>query len=359
MTGPARYDSLCLCLTAGIAAGTLFLGVFPFPWVFTFIVSICLTIGCALSVRFRPDMGRLALLFLLTGLLCALSDGMSSHFAGHGGVAFAERFADRVKDTIGSIPYACSTTGGLVKGLLTGDRSGIAKEVRDVFRASGASHILALSGLHLGIIYSIILGLCTPLGNGRTARWIKYAATVLLCGFYAAAAGFGASITRAFLFILISETLKILGRPRRSMRVLLTALVIQLVANPSVISDTGFQLSYLAMTGITVLYPVLDSWYPSSGHDRADLPRRIWQAAALSISCQAFTGPLAWLRFHSFPKYFLLTNILAMPVTTAVMVTSVIVISLSAAGCCPGWMVAANEKTVSILLGILTVISEM
>ena len=103
------------------------------------------------------------------------------------------------------------------------------------------------------------------------------------------------------------------GRRRRSVNVFCAALTVQLAVSPTVVGSLGFQLSYLAMLGIVLVFPRLEAWYPDGR--RRDPVRRIWSAVALTLSCQLFTAPLVWVRFHSFPKYFLLTNLGALPLT--------------------------------------------
>ena len=140
--------------------------------------------------------------------------------------------------------------------------------------------------------------------------------------------------------------------------ILMTALTIQLAFRPEVITSLGFQLSYLAMTGITLLYPHLSAWYPDNG--RAFQPiRRIWQAAALAVSCQIFTAPLAWIRFHNFPKYFIITNLLALPLTSALMAASVAAIAFQALGGCPALLADAVDFLAHSLLFVLDVISSL
>lgn len=360
MDNDRHFHALCLCLCGGVAAGIAAAELcFPYLWALASAVSACLNFFAILCLRSRPQPVRLCALFFIAGMFCAVSSAVSEPFAVKCILPGAGRFAQMMKDTVNSIPYHSPDTPGIVQGLLTGDRNGISRELRDIFRRSGASHILALSGLHLGIIYSIVISVLRPLGNSPAAVKSRSLLCVALCGFYASATGFGPSISRAFTFIALNELLKCLNRKKRPLRVFMTALSLQLAMHPQLIRDLGFQLSYLAMAGITLLYPILDSWYPYGGHGRLDVPRRLWQAAALSVSCQIFTGPLSYLRFGTFPRYFLLTNILAMPVTTAVMLTSVAASCLSAAGICPEWIVTINEKTVSLLLRILTVISQM
>ena len=169
--------------------------------------------------------------------------------------------------------------------------------------------------------------------------------------------GASPSLVRAFLFIVVNETSRLFNRPRDGLQVLSAALLVQLVLDPSSISSLGFQLSYLAMAGIFLLYPVLEAWYPKG--PRIDPVRRIWQAAALSISCQIFTAPLAWLRFRTFPVYFLLTNLLAMPLTTLLMGSAVTTILLQGLGLCPGFLLQLTDALCSALVWILRIIASM
>ena len=87
--------------------------------------------------------------------------------------------------------------------------------------------------------------------------------------------------------------------------------------------------------------------------------RKIWEGAALSISCQAFTAPLVWYRFHTFPKYFIITNLTALPLTSAVMVLSVTTIALSGLGICPELLILLDDKAVQLLIGCLWIISSL
>ncbi len=219
------------------------------------------------------------------------------------------------------------------------------------------TNVLALSGLHIGIIYLFFDKLTRVLGRTPAARRIRFGLIVIGAGFFTLMTGAGASIVRAFLFITINETLHLLGRPRKAVRVLCLALMLQLVLNPGAIREVGFQLSYLAMAGIFLLSPVLEAWYPPSVS--WDPMRKIWSMAALSISCQLFTGPLAWLRFHSFPKYFLLTNLLAIPLTTALMAIAVTTVALGALGWCPVLLIQATDGLCRLLVWVLEIIASM
>ena len=245
-------------------------------------------------------------------------------------------------------------TGALLRALLTGRRDALPPEVTAAFRAAGASHILALSGLHLGIIYLIVSKLLGFLGRSRAAALLRSATVVAGCTAFTLVTGACPSMIRALIFIVFAELSRHSpGRRRDPLLIWCAALMIQLVLNPAAVESTGFQLSYLAMLGIGLLFPVLDRWYPPS---RGPV-RKIWSSMALSISAQTFTAPLVWLRFGTFPVYFLLTNLLAMPMTSVLMACAIISLSLEAFGLNPALAVRATDTAAAALTGTLEVIA--
>lgn len=302
-------------------------------------------------------------IFLLTGIFSSLSYSIASGIPEYGSGIVSTAAAQAVghlRATIDAIPYPSETTGPLVKALLTGDKSDLPKEITGIFRDSGASHILALSGLHLGVLYLLLTRLTSPLGNSPKARKSRYSLIIVAALFYSIMTGATPSIIRAFLFITINETARLLGRKREPVRVLLAALTVQLALKPDVISSVGFQLSYMAMAGIFLLYPTLERIYPApsgSRLSRFNPFRKIWNAAMLSISCQIFTGPIAWHYFHTFPKYFILTNLIALPLTSAIITLSVATIALSFLGICPEPLVILNDHAMQALVICLEIIS--
>lgn len=302
-------------------------------------------------------------IFLLTGIFSSLSYSIASGIPEYGsGIVStaAAKAVGHLRATIDAIPYPSETTGPLVKALLTGDKSDLPKEITGIFRDSGASHILALSGLHLGVLYLLLTRLTSPLGNSPKARKSRCSLIIVAALFYSIMTGATPSIIRAFLFITINETARLLGRKREPVRVLLAALTVQLALKPDVISSVGFQLSYMAMAGIFLLYPTLERIYPApsgSRLSRFNPFRKIWNAAMLSISCQIFTGPIAWHYFHTFPKYFILTNLVALPLTSAIMTLSVATIALSFFGICPEPLVILNDHAMQALVFCLETIS--
>lgn len=360
---------LSVPFTAGIACGALFFK-YASTWlsghyiIFTlasFLGFACFALLFLFLLR-RNKCGICYLLFFFLGAFCFANGCITecgNDMAG-GAAARAEASAAHMREIIESIPYSNAETSGVVKALTTGDRSGLGRATTRAFRRSGAAHLLALSGLHLGIIYMLLLWLAAPLGRSPAASRLRSLLVVGLSGYYSIATGRSPSIMRAFYFITINEASRLLHIRQRPIRVLCAALMLQLTLSPSVITSVGFQLSYLAMTGIILLFPKLKSWYPSEGKaDRFNIPYRIWNVIAISVSCQVFTAPACWYYFKTFPKYFILTNLAAIPLTTAVMLTSIATIALTAAGLCPTFLVRLNEYTVSTLLRLLEIISSM
>lgn len=356
MVEAGSIEALAFHFTAGAVAGALLLHLSADPYLLSGGLLILLCFLLAVLVK----TGRTGLVlpaFLLCGMWCVLTDALP----GGGGQGFlqcrAAHSALRLRIFIDSLPFTSEVTAPLLKAFLTGDRSGLSPETILAFRQSGASHLLALSGLHMGILYLFLARLLWPLGNSLPAKRFRYVLLVGAAGFFTWMTGASPSLVRAFLFIILRETARLAGRPTEPVRILGSALLLQLVLMPSAITSVGFQLSYLAMAGIFFLFPRLEAWYPP-GH-RFNPLRKIWKAAALSLSCQAFTAPLAWLRFHTFPVHFLLTNLLAMPMTTLMMGLAAATLLLQAAGCCPDVLLRATDLLATNLVRVLEIISSM
>lgn len=264
-------------------------------------------------------------------------------------------YANIARTKIDEIGFNSENTAPLLKALLTGDKSFLNKETISAFRESGASHILALSGLHLGIIYIILSKLTIILGRFRWSKIIRCLLIVTFSGCYVIATGASPSIVRAFLFIFFIETMKLTHRKIEPLNLLCAAIVIQLAFKPMVVKSLGFQLSYLAIAGIHTIFPTMRSWYPEGG-----LLKKIWDASALSISCQTFTAPLIWYKFHTFPKYFILTNLIALPLVSITMISSISVVFLHwCFNYAPTFLIKICDILASTLITCLTIIANI
>lgn len=268
----------------------------------------------------------------------------------------AETIGQTLQNWIDSINFNSSDTNALIKALLTGNRHDIPLSVSEAFRTSGASHILALSGLHLGIIYLIISRFLSLGGGSTKARLIQVISCILTCTIYSFATGAGPSIIRALIFVIIREIAKLLHRQPDLKDILATSLIIQLTVRPSEITSIGFQLSYAAIAGIAWIHPYLKSIWPE---DSEPILKRLWDSASISISCQLTTGPLAWYYFGTFPQYFILTNLIALPLTSLIIPSAILTTVLSAIGICPNLLIQVTEMLVNALCNSLGIIASI
>ena len=268
----------------------------------------------------------------------------------------AGNIGQTLQNWIDSINFKNSDTNALIKALLTGNRGQIPDHITQAFHTSGASHILALSGLHLGIIYLIISKLLSLAGGNPKARLVQRVLCILTCTIYSLATGAGASIIRALIFVIIREISRLLHRQPDLKDNLASSLIIQLTVFPSDISNIGFQLSYAAIAGIAWVHPYLKEIWPE---DSDPILKRIWDSASISISCQLTTGPLAWFYFGTFPQYFILTNLIALPLTGLIIPAALLTTALSAMGICPNLLIQGTEMLVIALCSSLEIIASM
>lgn len=299
------------------------------------------------------------------GILCVIRAETASAAGGlmDGFMHMCAGAASATGRLIDSIGFMDTDTNAIIRALIVGDRSGIPADITDAFRRSGASHILALSGLHLGIIYGIVSKSLSCIGNSVSAKRLRSILTIASCGLYTLATGAGASILRAFLFIFLGEYSRLTGRFRNTGSILMTALIIHLCISPLSIREAGFQLSYAAMAGIAFIFPWLQNLWPEDGTEKPSWTRnplkRVWDIAAMSIACQITTGPLAYIYFGTFPMHFLLTNLVSLPLITLIIPSALLTMALTWLGICPEMLLRATEALVTALSEALSIIASM
>ena len=360
-------ERLTIPFVAGAAAGALCALICPFPALAAPLSGISLSLTAltlALACHGPDRKAFYPLLFFFLGFFCFCSDAMLPGRILPGAMTgLPARAAELLRGQIRSIPYRDSRSAALTCAVLTGDRSMLDPGLTAAFRSSGASHILALSGLHMGLVCGLARQGTMILGNSPAARYFRCA---LCCGFalfYTVATGASASAQRACIFIILSE-LSAASQRRHSQpsQKLNAALTLQVALRPRVITTPAFQLSYMAMAGLVFLNPVLQGLFPkpvTKTGARLNIPKKIWEITAMSLSCQIFTAPVAYLHFGSFPKYFLLANLIALPLTSVTVSLAAGVILLQCAGICPAFLVSASEAAIRALITSMEIISGM
>lgn len=286
-------------------------------------------------------------MIFLCGILCFFQNAITSQGTVH--IRLIGHLSSGLSGIIGDIPFSDKEDNALIKALLTGDRQSLTTETVSDFRKAGAAHLLALSGMHLGIIYLAVNRILRLTGNSPVMRKARSIAVIIVTGFYTLMCGAGPSLSRAWLFILLNESAKIMERPQPPQQIFCSALSVHLLINPLSITTIGFQLSYLAMAGIIFVWPRVRDWLDSA----------IWRMASLSISCQLFTAPLTLFYFGTFPKYFLITNLVCAPLMTVVMAAGIIATAAQAAGVTALWLYTVCEAPVAAMRWIMGNIAEV
>ena len=192
----------------------------------------------------------------------------------------------------------------IAKALILGDKSMLDSETRNSFTATGAMHVLAVSGLHIGLILQVLLWI-SKLFYRLISRKIAIILIVVLLWIYALITGFSPSVIRAVFMFSVLSLAQISGKNYNPINTLFFTAFVLLLFQPLYLFDVGFQLSYLAMFGIFLFYKKIETWY----QPKNKILRYFWQGTAIGFAAQAMTTPLTLYYFHQFPNYFALSNL--------------------------------------------------
>lgn len=233
----------------------------------------------------------------------------------------------------------------VINALLLGQRQEISKELIDSYAKAGAIHILAVSGLHVGIILLLLNFLFTPIDRLKNGKIIKVIVVIILLWFFALLAGLSASVVRAvtmFSFVAIGL---VLHRKNSVEHSLVISMFLLLILKPMFLFDVGFQLSYLAAFGIVWVQPKLYKLYKP----KLKLVDYYWQLITVSLAAQFGILPISIYYFHQFPGLFLLSNLVIIPFLGIILALGVLVIILSLINCLPKFLAHLYETIISYM----------
>lgn len=214
---------------------------------------------------------------------------------------------------------------GVVSALVFGQKDYLEPELYKAYGTAGATHVLAVSGLHVGLIYLILAWLLKPLLKNKFTKWLRLFLILLGLWFYAALTGFSPSVLRActmFSFISLASNN---SSGSNIFNTLAASAFFLLLVQPNLIMEVGFQLSYSAVLGILLIQP----WLYKLIYIKTTLLDKAWQIVTVSIAAQAGTFPLALLYFHQFPNYFILSNLFVIPLATLILYLTLITLFIS------------------------------
>lgn len=212
----------------------------------------------------------------------------------------------------------------IASALVLGITDGLDHELTSAYGATGTLHVLAVSGLHISIIYMIIGFLLKPLNNSSAGKWVIAVISIVMLWGYAFVTGLSPSVLRAvtmFTFVALAKPWKQKVNIYNS---LAASAFLLLLFDPLMIMSVGFQLSYLAVLGIVYLQPRLYQWWEPDSR----LLDEIWKVTSVSIAAQIATLPLGLLYFHQFPNYFLFSNLLVIPASFVVLIAGLLILVL-------------------------------
>ena len=204
---------------------------------------------------------------------------------------------------------------GIISALTLGYREYLDKDVQRAFSASGAMHVLAVSGLHTGIVWGIVMWILTlgvlykPLWEDKFRRWLLNISTIVLIWAYAFLTGLSPSVMRSALMLTFWALSSLLEQQTSRWNPLLAAAVVILIVNPLALWSVSFQLSFAAVAGIMLFGSSMQQAVVSKG--------RVWQSVSglliVSLAAQLGTMPLTLHYFGQTSNYFALTNLIVVP----------------------------------------------
>ena len=210
----------------------------------------------------------------------------------------------------------------VVAAMALGDKSALTQELKDVYAETGASHVLALSGLHLGIIYALLSMLIV----GRRWRMISQILIVIAIWAFVFLVGMSVSVVRAAVMLTAYALLSLGDRRRMSLNTLAFAALVLLLMNPMSLFDVGFQMSFMAVGAIIVLVPWLEGLFPEGFLQDHRVLRWLWSLVAVACAAQIGVAPLIAYYFERIATYFLLTNLIVVPAATLILWLSIVVL---------------------------------
>jgi competence protein ComEC len=229
---------------------------------------------------------------------------------------------------------------GIAEALLIGYTNDLDKDLVQAYSNTGVVHIIAISGMHLGLIYIMLVFLFAKIPFINTSKIIQVVLILSCLWLFSLLTGAAASVLRSAVMFTFIATGRAFSRESSIYNALAASAFVMLCYNPYFLWDVGFQLSYLAVIGIIIFQkPIYNLLYIKN-----KWINKVWKLMAISLAAQVFTFPICIYYFHQFPNLFLITNIIAVPLSTVILFAEIALVVfswISLAGAYIGKMVAA------------------
>ncbi len=243
----------------------------------------------------------------------------------------------------------------LVSALLLGTKDLLSPETGREFSHAGAMHVLCVSGLHVGVIYVMADKALFFLKRWKRLGKLRQILIIAIIWAFAFITGMASSVLRAGLMFSLMAMARMMNRSRINYNILASAALIQLIINPFDIAQVGFQLSYLAVLGIFAFYKPINDLVSM----RNQIVSWIWPVMAVSLAAQLATSPLACGLFHIFPVYFLLTNLIVVPLSGVIIYLAIGLITLGSLGVFHDWLAFPLIGSLRLMQGSVGIIQSL
>tara|TARA_R110002049_G_scaffold268752_1_gene445499 strand:- start:26950 stop:28989 length:2040 start_codon:yes stop_codon:yes gene_type:complete len=241
----------------------------------------------------------------------------------------------------------------IINALLLGQRQDISEDIYSSYVNAGVIHILALSGLHIGIILWMLNFVFKPMERIKHGYLIKTILLVSILWSFAVIAGLSPSVTRAVTMFSIVAIAMNLKRPTNIYNTLAISMLVILLFKPLLIFDVGFQLSYAAVFAIVSIVPFFDSlWNPKN-----KLIKTYWQTLTVTMAAQLGIIPISLYYFHQFPSLFFISNLVIVPFLGIILGYGIGVIILALFGILPNFLAIIYGYIISTMNGFVSWIS--
>ena len=304
-----------VCMMAGIVLGSRMLLSIPF----CLLLLSVMVIATALLGRWgKVQTAGIALCAMMLGVLVI---EMNMQKAGEGEASRIERTQQYFLHQRSLLLERLETAGlsddryAVVAAMALGDRSALTKELKETYSKTGASHVLALSGLHLGIIYALL----SMLVVGRRWQMITQVATVLSIWAFVFLTGMSASVVRSAVMLTVYALLALGHRQKMSVNTLAFTAIVMLLVTPKALFDVGFQMSFMAVFSILLFVPLFYRPFSAEYLMTHRAVSWLWGIVAVSVAAQIGVAPLIAYYFGRFSCYFLLTNFIVIPAATLIL----------------------------------------
>lgn len=214
----------------------------------------------------------------------------------------------------------------VLSALTIGDKTELSDSVRESYSVAGASHILALSGLHIGLLYALLFFILKPVAQrGNIGRCLRSVILLILLWAFAFFTGLSPSVVRSVSMFSILAIADMVGRQTLSLNTLAVAAWFMLFVNPAWLFDVGFQLSFLAVASILLIQKPIYQLFTV----KSKVGRYVWGLMSVSIAAQIGTAPLVMFYFSRFSVHFLLANLVVIPLITIILYAAVAMLLLT------------------------------